>query len=54
VAVLDTGVDGDHPALEGRIVADVDCTGSNPPPGGRHGHGTAVAGAVAALALQVH
>ena len=47
VAVLDTGADGGHPDLEGRIVASQDFTGS---PGGAlsdlHGHGTHTASTV--------
>ncbi|HEU5240380.1 MAG TPA: S8 family serine peptidase, partial [Ornithinibacter sp.] len=47
VAVLDTGADGDHPDLAGRIVASQDFTGS---PGGAlsdlNGHGTHTASTV--------
>ena len=47
VAVLDTGADGEHPDLQGRIVASQDFTGSQ---GGAlsdvHGHGTHTASTV--------
>ena len=47
VAVLDTGADGEHPDLQGRIVASKDFTGST---GGAlsdvHGHGTHTASTV--------
>jgi thermitase len=47
VAVLDTGIDGDHPELAGKVVADmvfVEDAGS----GDYYGHGTPVAGIIAA------
>lgn len=54
VAVLDTGVDLDHPAFEGRLVpgwdfVDGDDRPDDEPGGSAHGHGTGVAG----LVLQV-
>ncbi|MDQ3937955.1 MAG: S8 family peptidase, partial [Chloroflexota bacterium] len=48
VAILDTGVDGNHPDLN--VVGGYNCTGSNRGSwGDAHGHGTHVAGTVAAL-----
>lgn len=54
VAVLDSGVDGTHPDLAGKVLAGVDATVSPPAPipAGANsdtvGHGTAVAGIIAA------
>lgn len=45
VAVLDTGIDADHPDFGDRVVDSVDFTGDGP--GDRQGHGTHVAGIVA-------
>ena len=48
VAILDSGINGDHPDLEGRVAERVDLTGSEPthPANGtdESGHGTFVAG----------
>ncbi|MDI3316355.1 MAG: S8 family peptidase [Bacillota bacterium] len=48
VAVLDTGVDLDHPALAGRIGQGVDLLRPGRPPEDDNGHGTHVAGVIAA------
>jgi subtilisin family serine protease len=44
VAVLDTGIDGDHPAFSGVTVVPNDFTGTGP--GDRRGHGTHCAGTI--------
>lgn len=46
VAVVDTGVDPNHPDLIGQVASNVDFTGEGPRDG--HGHGTHVAGIIAA------
>lgn len=48
VAVLDTGVDLTHPDLKGRVVANVSCVKSSQTGNDEHGHGTHVAGIIAA------
>jgi len=45
VAVVDTGVDGTHPALSGRVLPTIDLVGGGE--GDPNGHGTHVAGTVA-------
>ncbi|WP_431967944.1 S8 family peptidase [Actinacidiphila sp. bgisy160] len=46
VAVLDTGIDADHPDVSGHIVEKVDFTGSPSGPRDGHGHGTHVASTI--------
>ncbi|MCX7312764.1 MAG: S8 family serine peptidase [Alphaproteobacteria bacterium] len=47
VAVIDFGIDADHPELAGAIAGSYDALGKGGPP---HRHGTAIAGAIAAHA----
>ncbi len=47
VAVLDTGIDHNHEDLNGKVVAEVNLTGS-PTPDDINGHGTHIAGIIAA------
>jgi len=49
VAVIDTGVDLDHPDLAGRLVEGVNLIEPGTPPQDDHGHGTNVAGVIAAV-----
>jgi len=49
VAVLDTGIDKDNQDLAGRVVAEVNFTNS-PTSDDRYGHGTHMAGTIAAIA----
>ncbi|PIQ27849.1 hypothetical protein COW36_08525 [bacterium (Candidatus Blackallbacteria) CG17_big_fil_post_rev_8_21_14_2_50_48_46] len=48
VAVLDTGVDYDHPDLQGRVIKGADYVDKDYEPKDMHGHGTHVAGIIAA------
>ena len=48
VAVIDTGVDANQPDLRGALVTGVNLVTPGAPPQDDHGHGTAVAGVVAA------
>ena len=48
VAVLDTGVDANHPDLRGALVPGWDFVGNDADPSDDHGHGTAVAGVIGA------
>ena len=50
VAVLDTGVDGGHADLEGSFVEGWDAVNEDADPADDHGHGTLVAGVIAARA----
>jgi thermitase len=50
VAVLDTGVDPNHPDLQGAFVPGYDTVNEDADPSDDHGHGTMVAGVVAARA----
>jgi subtilisin family serine protease len=50
VAVVDTGVDANQPDLRGALVPGMNFVDGNAPPLDDHGHGTAVAGIVAARA----
>jgi len=48
VAVLDTGVDLNHPDLQGAFVEGYDTVNEDADPSDDHGHGTMVAGVIAA------
>jgi subtilisin family serine protease len=48
VAVLDSGVDAHHPDLAGRLVPGIDLVGGDDRPDDENGHGTRVAGVIAA------
>ena len=50
VAVLDTGVDASHPDLQGALVSGYDTVNDDGDPADDHGHGTMVAGVIAARA----
>jgi serine protease AprX len=47
VAVVDTGIDAEHPDLEGRIIIAQDFTGTSPEAKDGNGHGTHVASTIA-------
>ena len=49
LAVIDTGVDLDHPDLAAKIVSGVDIANGDQIPNDDHGHGTYVAGVAAAV-----
>lgn len=48
VAVVDSGVDANHPDLQGRVLAGYDFANADSDPSDDNGHGTAVAGTAAA------
>lgn len=48
VAVVDTGVDARHPDLQGVVLGGYDFVNGDPDAADDHGHGTAVAGVIAA------
>jgi subtilisin family serine protease len=50
IAVLDTGVNSDHPDLAGRLTAGYDFVNSDPDPVDDNGHGTQTTGVVGAAA----
>jgi subtilisin family serine protease len=50
VAVIDTGVDARHPDLQGAVLPGYDFANGDSDPMDDHGHGTAVAGVIAARA----
>ncbi|QJC53815.1 S8 family serine peptidase [Paenibacillus albicereus] len=52
VAIVDTGVDLQHPALKGRLLPGANLLQPGKPPQDDNGHGTSVAGVVAALLPQ--
>ncbi|MDR6226907.1 S8 family serine peptidase [Desmospora profundinema] len=48
VAVIDTGVDGEHPDLKGKVIGGYDFVNDDDDPMDEEGHGTHVAGTIAA------
>ncbi|MEK9150079.1 MAG: S8 family serine peptidase, partial [Candidatus Desantisbacteria bacterium] len=49
IAVIDTGVDYDHPDLKGRVMAGYDFVNNDEDPQDDHGHGTFLAGIASAI-----
>ena len=54
IAVIDSGIDSDHPEFEGRIVEGHDFVNDDDEPEDDYGHGTQVAGVAAAAANDNH
>ncbi|TMN21776.1 S8 family serine peptidase [Lentibacillus cibarius] len=50
IAVLDTGIDADHPELNGRVLPGYDFVNNDRHPDDDNGHGTSLAGVIAANA----
>jgi subtilisin family serine protease len=53
VAVIDTGIDGTHPALAGKVIGGYDFVNDDADPMDDHRHGTHVAGIIAAESAEV-
>ncbi|MDC3415972.1 S8 family serine peptidase [Aquibacillus salsiterrae] len=53
IAILDTGVDASHPDLQGRLLPGYDFVEDDNDPNDEHGHGTQVAGVIAANSNQI-
>jgi subtilisin family serine protease len=53
VAILDTGIDGTHPALAGKVIGGYDFVNDDNDPMDDHQHGTHVAGIIAAQSAEV-
>lgn len=53
VAIIDTGVNGNHPDLKGRVLKGYDFVNGKDDTGDDHGHGTFAAGIIAASANEI-
>jgi subtilisin family serine protease len=53
IAVIDTGVNADHPDLKGKVVKGYDFVNSHPDAYDDHGHGTFVTGIISATANEI-